>query len=366
MSENGDVDAAVMTALLTSMPDAFDKMKLTLLWDRADYARATIFKSSMKVKYNDLKYIMLMALSRGNQGYVKLLMDYGVNMHELLTVGILEFLYGYQSMEDGSPLKGDFGPDDFKNLEGVGMEDADAKSRLSLSRRYIQQKLDSYLCFGLKKDVHIFNVIEGVDGITCESLFQDPFWELFLWALMSNLQEMALFFWPFGNNQMAKALIASEVWKNMSECGDLREDARISLAEGSKSFRKLATKMLEQSYSNHEEMTTNIITTTLPNVRGSTVLDLAATTYNYEFVANCSVQSLIDDVWTGRLKTKKLTTKYYAMVLLNIIFPFFVSDQIVLPGKKECKEDDDHYHYTKGIIFCISLFRYLSFKRFLS
>ena len=37
-----------------------------------------------------------MALARGNHDYVKLLMDYGVNMHEILTVGILEWLYGYQ------------------------------------------------------------------------------------------------------------------------------------------------------------------------------------------------------------------------------------------------------------------------------
>ena len=55
----GDVDAAVMAALLHGLKgtemEAFEKMKLTLLWDRADYARDNIFKSSLKVKMKDLR-----------------------------------------------------------------------------------------------------------------------------------------------------------------------------------------------------------------------------------------------------------------------------------------------------------------------
>ena len=47
--------AALLHGLKGTEMEAFEKMKLTLLWDRADYARDNIFKSSLKVKMKDLR-----------------------------------------------------------------------------------------------------------------------------------------------------------------------------------------------------------------------------------------------------------------------------------------------------------------------
>ena len=56
-------------------------------------------------------------------------------------------------------------------------------------------------------DVEIFEKVEDSDR------FRDPFWELFMWAVLCNMPKMAEFLWPFGENQMAKALIGSEILK---------------------------------------------------------------------------------------------------------------------------------------------------------
>lgn len=88
---------------------------------------------------------MIMALANGNDKYVQLLMDYGVNMYELLTKEILEFVYGFQSKEDNFPLKNIIGLR-YRENDNLILTDKDREERQCLDGDVIKQFWRRYLC----------------------------------------------------------------------------------------------------------------------------------------------------------------------------------------------------------------------------
>ena len=52
---------------------------------------------------------------------------------------------------------------------------------------------------------------------------QNPFKELFIWAVLNNMQKMALCFWKRGEEAMAKALVACKLYFAMAKYAEKRE-----------------------------------------------------------------------------------------------------------------------------------------------
>ena len=60
--------------------------------------------SDGKANFKDLEYFTVLALANGDFELVKILLtDYGVDMYNLLTLEVLQLLYGYQSHEKNFP-----------------------------------------------------------------------------------------------------------------------------------------------------------------------------------------------------------------------------------------------------------------------
>ena len=81
--------------------------------------------------------------------------------------------------------------------------------------------------------------------------FKHPFHDLMVWACLLNRQKMALYMWKHGDEAMAKALIASKLFKSMSyeaNEDDLEEDICLELSENSKEFQRLAVELLDHCY----------------------------------------------------------------------------------------------------------------------
>lgn len=47
--------------------------------------------------------------------------------------------------------------------------------------------------------------------------FKYPFSELLVWAVLTKRQEMALCFWQHGEEALAKALVASKLYKSLAK-----------------------------------------------------------------------------------------------------------------------------------------------------
>ena len=72
-----------------------------------------------------------------------------------------------------------------------------------------------------------------------------------MWACLLNRQKMALYMWKHGDEAMAKALLASKLFKSMSyeaNEDDLEEDICLELSENSKEFQRLAVELLDHCY----------------------------------------------------------------------------------------------------------------------
>ncbi|KAM4807976.1 transient receptor potential cation channel subfamily M member 6 [Rhinophrynus dorsalis] len=92
--EQQDIDLAILTALLkgTKM-SAPDQLSLALTWNRVDIAKKHILVYGQHWKVGSLEQAMQDALIMDHVDFVKLLIEYGVNMHRFLTIGRLEELY---------------------------------------------------------------------------------------------------------------------------------------------------------------------------------------------------------------------------------------------------------------------------------
>ncbi|XP_075716581.1 transient receptor potential cation channel subfamily M member 6 [Rhinoderma darwinii] len=92
--EQQDIDMAILTALLkgTNM-SAPDQLSLALTWNRVDIAKKHILVYGQHWKVGSLEKAMQDALVMDRVDFVKLLIEYGVNMHRFLTISRLEELY---------------------------------------------------------------------------------------------------------------------------------------------------------------------------------------------------------------------------------------------------------------------------------
>ena len=62
-----------------------------------------------------------MALAMDNVDFVKLLLEYGVNISSFLTNEVLEFLHGYRSYDKSSPLRYEISEKDYKPYHMAGI-----------------------------------------------------------------------------------------------------------------------------------------------------------------------------------------------------------------------------------------------------
>ncbi|XP_037653461.1 transient receptor potential cation channel subfamily M member 6 [Choloepus didactylus] len=92
--EQQDLDLAILTALLKGTDlSASEQLNLAMAWDRIDIAKKQILIYGQHWKPGSLEQTMLDALVMDRVDFVKLLIEYGVNIHRFLTIPRLEELY---------------------------------------------------------------------------------------------------------------------------------------------------------------------------------------------------------------------------------------------------------------------------------
>ncbi|KAM5194380.1 transient receptor potential cation channel subfamily M member 6 isoform 2-T2 [Mantella aurantiaca] len=92
--EQQDIDVAILTALLKGINMSVpDQLSLALTWNRVDIAKKHILVYGQHWKVGSLEQAMQDALVMDRVDFVKLLIEYGVNMHRFLTISRLEELY---------------------------------------------------------------------------------------------------------------------------------------------------------------------------------------------------------------------------------------------------------------------------------
>jgi len=326
INEDGtDIDRAILRGLLKAQcASPSDQLNLALTWNRADIARREIFTKDQKWKLmGALEDAMMDALITNRVEFVNLLLENGVSMNKFLTRSRLEKLYKAVTREKGSSSRAVFkiliGKD--KIDKSFSLDDVKDSLRRLLGGTY---KEHGNVYRTKRKALRLGNnlFVDGHPGQqTDKELIPNPFYELLLWSVLCNMHQMALFMWERGSENLAMALVAGKLYKDIAKLTK-RDDAKANVTEELKAqadeFKRLSLGYLDQCFRTSEELTRQLLIYNPKNWGGQTCLSLAYSIEHEEFLAHVSCQTLLTEIWTGKMNTSQ---KSSLKTIAGLLFP---------------------------------------------
>ncbi|XP_076769992.1 transient receptor potential cation channel subfamily M member 5 isoform X2 [Arvicanthis niloticus] len=315
-----DLDTVILKALVKACKshsqeaqDYLDELKLAVAWDRVDIAKSEIFNGDVEWKSCDLEEVMTDALVSNKPDFVRLFVDSGADMAEFLTYGRLQQLY--HSVSPKSLL--------FELLQRKHEE-----GRLTLAGLGAQQARE--LPIGLPAfSLHeVSRVLKDFLHDACRGFYQDgrrmeergppkrpagqkwlpdlsrksedPWRDLFLWAVLQNRYEMATYFWAMGREGVAAALAACKIIKEMSH---LEKEAEVARTMREAKYEQLALDLFSECYSNSEDRAFALLVRRNHSWSRTTCLHLATEADAKAFFAHDGVQAFLTKIWWGDMAT---------------------------------------------------------------
>ncbi|XP_034547988.1 transient receptor potential cation channel subfamily M member 6 isoform X2 [Notolabrus celidotus] len=368
-------DAAILTATLkgTKVSPA-EQLSMALAWDRADIAQKDVLVYGQHWQEGSMEQAMLDALVMDRVSFVKLLIDNGMTMNRFLTVDRLEELYNtshgqtdrflHHLVEDAKQTSLPLG--DRLSLIDMGLvieyliggayrssytrkhfraaysrlQDKEGRrdSSTSLSKQRRGFILNSNLSRSVQ-DLHFFRTaqpykakqdmpLDSSQDITPSPGPGDPpllvpfnFNDLFVWAVLQQRQQMALFLWQHGEEALARATVACQLYRSMAfEARQSSMDDYIAerLKTYSLEFGQLAVDVLDCAFRQNEQMAMKLLTSEMEAWSHFTCLQMAVSSCHRPFVSHSCTQTLLTDLWTGPLNMRKNS---YLKIILSLLLP---------------------------------------------
>ncbi|XP_043832532.1 transient receptor potential cation channel subfamily M member 6 [Dromiciops gliroides] len=278
--EQQDLDLAILTALLKGTKlSAPEQLNLAMAWNRMDIAKKQILIYGQHWKAGSLEQAMMDALMMDRVDFVKLLIEYGVNLHRFLTISRLEDLYNTKQGPSNVLLhhlvrdvKQSTLPSDYRiTLIDIGLViesligGAYRSSYTRKSFRALYNKLHrkhkrvtgfvqsfshpalhrishsgslggsaentlhsqfirtaqpykfKEKSVGLHKSRKKSKEVANLPEDTESAGFVYPYNDLLVWAVLMKRQKMAMFFWQHGEEAMVKAVVACKLYRAMAQ-----------------------------------------------------------------------------------------------------------------------------------------------------
>ncbi|XP_072026975.1 transient receptor potential cation channel subfamily M member-like 2 [Amphiura filiformis] len=289
-SQESEIDQVILEAVMSAyMESSSRQLDLAQTWNRYDIITKEFFINMIEdLQWDDynaeVRYFeerLHKALVNNQPGFVKLFLENGViNLQSYLTKKELQSLY--DEVQD-TPL--DYFKDSLMYKRSEGLETVGRIVHL-LSTLFHPYKGDN-------------KTNDEKDGDNINEKFRNPFAHLFLFAVINNFHEMAEYFWEEGTEHMAAALIASAMYKSMTQklVGDNDHLAAIALK-----YENLACDILSESTDSFDKDTVhNLLLRTLTNWDNTTCLGIAEASLCQHFLAHDSVQLMIGEIWHAGL-----------------------------------------------------------------
>uniref|UniRef100_A0A8D3E607 non-specific serine/threonine protein kinase n=1 Tax=Scophthalmus maximus TaxID=52904 RepID=A0A8D3E607_SCOMX len=364
-------DAAILTATLKGTKAcAAEQLSMALAWDRADIAQKDVLVYGQHWQVGSLEQAMLDALVMDRVSFVKLLIDNGMTMSRFLTVDRLEELYNTPQgqtdrflqhlVEDAKqtslPLGYrlsliDMGLVIEYLIKGAYRSTYTRKHfRAAYSR--LQDKVSTdiesspfWSVFGpVLQNLHFFRTAQPYK---CKVSFFDEdvspgrsrettlspglddapllvpfnFNDLFVWAVLQQRQQMALFLWQHGEEALARATVACKLYRSMAfEARQSSMDDIIAerFKAYSLQFGQLAVDVLDGAFRQNEQMAMKLLTSEMEAWSHFTCLQMAVSSCHRPFVSHSCTQTLLTDLWTGPLNMRKNS---FLKIILSLLLP---------------------------------------------
>ncbi|XP_023377711.1 transient receptor potential cation channel subfamily M member 6 isoform X1 [Pteropus vampyrus] len=377
-----DLDLAILTALLKGTNlSASKQLNLAMAWDRMDIAKKHVLIHGQHWKPGSLEQAMLDALVMDRVDFVKLLIEYGVNLHRFLTIPRLEELYNtkqgptnmllHHLVQDvkqhtllsgysitlidiglvieyliGGAYRSSYTRKNFRALYNNlyrkhkrASSCTQSLSQSSLHKRCTsasrKESAESTLHSQFIRTAQPYKfkeksvVLHKSKKLKEQNIsdnpeapgFTYPYNELLVWAVLMKRQKMAMFFWQHGEEATVKAVMACILYRAMAreaKESNMVDDASEELKNYSKQFGQLALDVLEKAFKQNERMAMKLLTYELKNWSNSTCLKLAVSGGLRPFVSHTCTQMLLTDMWMGCLKMRKNS---WLKIIISILLP---------------------------------------------
>ncbi|XP_017483804.1 PREDICTED: transient receptor potential cation channel trpm-like [Rhagoletis zephyria] len=344
--EAQELDQTILTALFKSQHlSPPEQLSLALTWNRVDIARSEIFVYGQEWPHGALDEAMMQALEHDRIDFVKLLLENGVSMKKFLTIPRLEELYNTKhgpANTLGYILR-DVRPHIPKGyvytLHDIGLvinKLMGGAYRSYYTRRKFRpiyaKVMNSYANAHRKSSTYqryaganSLSLVTGLLPFTTEmALFEFPFNELLIWAVLTKRQQMALLMWTHGEEALAKSLVACKLYKAMAHEAaedDLDTEIYDELRAYAKEFESKGIKLLDFSYRTDGEKAQRLLTCELHSWSNQSCLSLAVAANHRALLAHPSSQVILADLWMGGLRTRKNTN---FKVILGLLIPVYI------------------------------------------
>ncbi|KAM4576523.1 transient receptor potential cation channel subfamily M member 6 isoform 2-T2 [Odontesthes bonariensis] len=370
-------DAAILTTTLKgTKASPAEQLSMALGWDRADIAQKDILVYGQHWQVGALEQAMLDALVMDRVSFVKLLIDNGMTMSRFLTMDRLEELYNtpqgqtqrflHHLVEDakqtslpighrlslidmglvieylyGGAYRSTYTRKNFRAAYNrmQGKEGRrDRSGSLSKQKRGMKPNSNRN---SSPQDLHFFRtaqpyrhkeqdvspgnsqgkVVMSPDIGGASILVSFNFNDLFVWAVLQQRQQMALFLWQHGEEALARAIVACKLYRSMAF--EARESSMYdNIAERFKAysleFGQLAVDVLDCAFRQSEQMAMKLLTSEMDAWSHFTCLQMAVSSCHRPFVSHSCTQTLLTDLWTGPLNMRKSSS---LKIILSLLLP---------------------------------------------
>ncbi|XP_053181905.1 transient receptor potential cation channel subfamily M member 6 [Scomber japonicus] len=369
-------DAAILTTTLKgTKASPAEQLSMALAWDRADIAQKHILVYGQHWQVGSLEQAMLDALVMDRVSFVKLLIDNGMTMSRFLTVDRLEELYNtpqgqtdrflHHLIEDvkqtSLPLGYRISLIDVglvieyliggayrsiytrKHFRAAYSRLQDKEGRRNSSSSLSKQRrglIPNSLRVRSSQDLHFFRTAQPykrkdqkASPATSREIVLSPgcgeapilvpfnFNDLFVWAVLQQRQQMALFLWHHGEEALARATVACKLYRSMAtEARQSNMDDNISerFKAYSLEFGQLAVDALDCAFRQNEQMAMKLLTSEMEAWSHFTCLQMAVSSCHRPFVSHSCTQTLLTDLWTGPLNMRK---NPFLKIILSLLLP---------------------------------------------
>ncbi|XP_012280563.1 transient receptor potential cation channel trpm isoform X2 [Orussus abietinus] len=355
-----ELDQTILTALFKSQQlSAAEQLSLALIWNRVDIARSEIFVYGQKWPPGALEQAMMQALQHDRIDFVKLLLENGVSMRKFLSIPRLEELYntkdgptntlgyilrdvrphiprGYMyTLHDiglvinklmGGAYRAQYTRRKFRVIYAKVMKRSGGHQHQHRNSSTASFASRCYSSVSGKPDNLTMSLLaETLPANRDTPIFDYPFNELLIWAVLTKRQQMALLMWQHGEEALAKALVALKLYKAMAHEAaedDLETEVYDELRGYGKEFENISLELLDFCYRQDDDQTQQLLTSELQNWSGQTCLSLAVTANHRPLLAHPCSQIILADLWMGGLRTRKNTN---LKVILGLLCPAYIT-----------------------------------------
>ncbi|KAM4535006.1 transient receptor potential cation channel subfamily M member 4-like [Fundulus diaphanus] len=357
-----DFDTVLLKALVraskrvsSKASEYTEELRLAVAWNRVDIAKAELFNGEIQWKYDDLEESMTDALINNKPQFVRLFCENGLNILNYLTNERLETLYRSLSdsllayillqrrLSDRKSLVGslpsvDGGASGVMKTFQLGVNTTASPMDLSLYEvsRLLQDVLGDvcepfyYQALGLDPRMGSRRTLKQVNKILQEECTYrnqrcpSPWAALFIWAVLQNRTEMAIFFWEKIKEPVLGALGACTILRELSKL-ESETESKLAMKQLAQRFENLANDVFGECYQSSESHSFTLLIRKSPVWGGATCLQMATAADARLFFSNDGVQSLLSQIWWGDMER---STEVWKLILAFFMPPLIYTNLI--------------------------------------